>query len=72
VAERLRTSAGEVELSDVGLHEGVPMSVGVATAVHAHPEELMRAADVALYRAKATGRVELEQPGERLVAPEAS
>jgi diguanylate cyclase (GGDEF)-like protein len=72
VAERLRTAAGEVELSDIGLHEGVPMSVGVATAVHAHPDELLRAADVALYRAKATGRVELEHPGERLVAPEVS
>jgi diguanylate cyclase (GGDEF)-like protein len=70
VAERLRTSAGEVQLSDIGLPDGVPMSIGVATAVHTHPEELLRAADVALYRAKATGRVELEHPGERLVAPE--
>jgi diguanylate cyclase (GGDEF)-like protein len=69
VAERLRTSAGEVQLREIGLRDGVPMSVGVATAVHAHPDELVRAADVALYRAKATGRVELESPDRKLVTP---
>jgi diguanylate cyclase (GGDEF)-like protein len=72
VAERLRTSAGAVDLSDIGLHEGVAMSVGVATAVQTHPDELVRAADVALYRAKATGRVELEEPGKALLAPKPS
>jgi diguanylate cyclase (GGDEF)-like protein len=69
VAERLRTSAGEVRLGDIGLNDGVSLSVGVATGVHTHPDELVQAAGAALYRAKATGRVELEDTSQRLATP---
>jgi diguanylate cyclase (GGDEF)-like protein len=55
-AERLRDFARKLELSDIGLSEGVPFSVGVATAVHATPAELVRTADVALYEAKSARR----------------
>ncbi len=55
-AERLRQLAQMLELDDIGLSQGVPFSVGVATAVHATPLELVRAADVMLYEAKSTGR----------------
>ena len=55
-AERLRDFARKLELSDIGLSDGVPFSVGVETAIHATPLELVRAADVALYRAKSEQR----------------
>jgi len=52
VAERLRTEARAVVLSDIGLSSGVPLSIGVTTAIHANPDDLVRGADVALYQAK--------------------
>jgi two-component system, cell cycle response regulator len=52
VAERLRAAAAAVKLADIGLPEGVPLSVGSATAVLAGPAEIVREADVALYQAK--------------------
>jgi diguanylate cyclase (GGDEF)-like protein len=56
VADRIRDAAGTVELGDIGLSEGVPLSVGRATAVHCSPHDLVNAADVALYGAKAASR----------------
>ena len=65
-AERLRQLARELELDDIGLAEGVPFSVGVATAVHATPIELVRAADVILYQAKSRRHQALEVNSESL------
>ncbi len=56
VAERIRDAACAVELEDIGLPDGVPLSVGAATAVHVAPGDLVHAADLALYRAKEEGR----------------
>jgi diguanylate cyclase (GGDEF)-like protein len=56
VAERLAQAAREVDLSDIGLEQGVPMSVGLASASLTSAEEIVYAADVALYEAKALGR----------------
>jgi diguanylate cyclase (GGDEF)-like protein len=53
VATRLRTAARRVDLGDVGLPEGVPLSVGAATAMFTTPDEIIHAADLALYEAKA-------------------
>lgn len=55
VADRIRAAACAVELEDIGLPDGVPLSVGAATAVHVAPDDLINAADLALYRAKAAG-----------------
>jgi diguanylate cyclase (GGDEF)-like protein len=52
-AGRLRKLAQGARLSDIGLPDGVPFSVGIATAVEISPIELVRAADIALYEAKA-------------------
>jgi diguanylate cyclase (GGDEF)-like protein len=52
-AERLQRAAGAVDLGDIGLPDGVQMSVGVATAAHTTPDEIIHAADVALYAVKA-------------------
>jgi GGDEF domain-containing protein len=65
-AERLRQLARELELDDIGMAEGVPFSVGVATAVHATPIELVRAADVILYQAKSGRREALETDSRSL------
>jgi diguanylate cyclase (GGDEF)-like protein len=54
-AERLREAAAAVDLASIGLPAGVALSVGVATGVHTTPIELIRHADLALYRAKAVG-----------------
>jgi diguanylate cyclase (GGDEF)-like protein len=51
-AERLREAAAAATLDSIGLPDGVPLSVGVATGVHTAPIELVREADAALYRAK--------------------
>ncbi|HUA74094.1 MAG TPA: sensor domain-containing diguanylate cyclase [Solirubrobacteraceae bacterium] len=51
-AERLRRAASEIELAEIGLRDGVPLSVGTATGVHANPHDLVREADLALYEAK--------------------
>lgn len=53
VTERLRAAAGAVNLKDLGLADGIPLSAGSTTAFHATPDELLRAADTDLYRAKA-------------------
>ncbi|HEY2768319.1 MAG TPA: diguanylate cyclase, partial [Solirubrobacteraceae bacterium] len=56
VADRIRVAAGAVELSEIGLPDGVPLSVGCATTVHGAPQDLVNDADLALYRAKADQR----------------
>jgi diguanylate cyclase (GGDEF)-like protein len=53
---RIREAADNVELGDVGLSRGVPLSAGSATGVHASPRDLIREADLALYAEKATRR----------------
>jgi GGDEF domain-containing protein len=55
-AERLRATAGAVELPDIGLPNGIPLCVGAATGVHTSSHDLVREADLALYRAKAEAR----------------
>jgi diguanylate cyclase (GGDEF)-like protein len=65
VAQRIREAAAAVDLSDVGLEHGVPLSVGAATGVHTNPHDLVRAADVALYRAKTSGRGEVQSTTHR-------
>src|SRR6201999_1049569 len=51
-AARLREAAADAELEDIGLPAGVALSVGVATGVHTSPHDLVREADLALYRVK--------------------
>jgi diguanylate cyclase (GGDEF)-like protein len=51
-AGRLEKRAASVNLSDLGLPNGIPMSIGQASGVHMRPEDLMRAADAELYRVK--------------------
>ncbi|HEV3048255.1 MAG TPA: diguanylate cyclase [Solirubrobacteraceae bacterium] len=58
VAERLAQVAREVDLSDIGLEQGVPMSIGLASASLTSAEEIVQAADLALYEAKASRRAE--------------
>ena len=52
VAARLEACAATVRMPDIGLDDGIAMSVGVAAGVHTTPDELMRAADEDLYRVK--------------------
>jgi diguanylate cyclase (GGDEF)-like protein len=61
-AARLREAAAAVDLTAIGLPDGVPLSIGVATAVHTSPIELVRVADLALYRAKAARRTDALVP----------
>jgi diguanylate cyclase (GGDEF)-like protein len=63
-AERLRQAAAAVPLEAIGLSDGVPLSIGVATGVHEAPTELVRAADEALYRVKAARHTTQDAGGE--------
>lgn len=72
-AEKLRASvaASTIRVGDTG--HRVTVSIGIANVPHSQvrdPEELFRAADQALYRAKANGRnrVEMEKRKTRLPA----
>jgi diguanylate cyclase (GGDEF)-like protein len=55
-AARLEACAAQAELADIGLGEGIPLSIGIASGVHTSPEDLMRAADAELYRVKGARR----------------
>jgi diguanylate cyclase (GGDEF)-like protein len=61
-AARLRDAAARIVLADIGLPDGVSLSVGVATGTHTSPHDLVRDADLELYRAKA-------ERGERPPSP---
>jgi diguanylate cyclase (GGDEF)-like protein len=54
VAERLSGAARAAELPDVGLPDGIELSIGVATGVQTTPEQIVHEADVALYDAKSS------------------
>ncbi len=56
VARRLTDAAAARRMPELGLDEGIPMSVGLASGAHQLPEDLMRAADVELYRVKESHR----------------
>jgi diguanylate cyclase (GGDEF)-like protein len=55
-AERVLARTATVDLRDLGLEQGIPMSVGRASGVHVSPETLIREADLELYRVKDAGR----------------
>ncbi len=61
-AARLRDAAARIALAEIGLPDGVSLSVGVATGTHTSPHDLVREADLELYRAKAAR-------GERPTSP---
>jgi diguanylate cyclase (GGDEF)-like protein len=65
VAHRIRAAAAEADLSDIGLPHGVPLSVGSATGLHTNPHDLIRSADLALYRVKSTRSDEVESTTHR-------
>jgi diguanylate cyclase (GGDEF)-like protein len=56
VEARLLARASAVELDHMGVSYGIAASVGSASAIRATPDELLKAADVELYRAKAAQR----------------
>jgi len=58
-ATRLREAAAAVDLSSIGLPDGVALSIGVATGTLTSPMELIRQADLSLYRAKGSRRADV-------------
>jgi diguanylate cyclase (GGDEF)-like protein len=65
VVTRLRAAAPRAKLSDIGLPDGVRMSIGCATATLTSPDEITHAADLDLYKEK-SGRA---QASAELVGP---
>ncbi|HXP38225.1 MAG TPA: diguanylate cyclase, partial [Solirubrobacteraceae bacterium] len=66
-AARLREAAARIDLHAIGLPNGVPLSVGIATGTQTGPHELVREADLELYRAKAASSGvsrDTQAPGE--------
>ncbi|HTD08249.1 MAG TPA: GGDEF domain-containing protein [Solirubrobacteraceae bacterium] len=63
-AARLRSCAQALELGEIGLPNGIPFSIGVATSTETTPAELVREADSVLYEAKADGHRDM-QPSRR-------
>ncbi len=61
-ADRLQGAAAGTDLADIGLPDGVLLSIGAATATHCTPEDLVREADLALYEQKQVRRAELLRP----------
>jgi diguanylate cyclase (GGDEF)-like protein len=56
LAERLSAAACRLELPDIGLPEGVSLSIGGASGTDGDPDQLVQAADAALYQSKSSGR----------------
>ena len=59
-ADRLQERAAAVDVCDLGLPRGVPISIGIACGVHVPPADLMRRADADLYRVKAARRAQAQ------------
>lgn len=55
-AQRLQDAARAVELTEIGLPEGLSLSIGVAGGAHVTRHDLVRQADLNLYEAKAALR----------------
>jgi diguanylate cyclase (GGDEF)-like protein len=55
-AERLLETARNIVLSNLGLDDGVQLSIGGATGTYTMPQDLIQKADAALYESKAAGR----------------
>lgn len=62
-AARLRHCAQSLELGAIGLPDGIPFSIGLATSTETTPAELVREADVVLYEAKVDGHRDLQRTG---------
>ncbi|MGD1059136.1 MAG: GGDEF domain-containing protein, partial [Solirubrobacteraceae bacterium] len=62
-AARLRHCAQSLELGALGLPDGIPFSIGLATSTETTPAELVREADVVLYEAKVDGHRDLQRTG---------
>jgi diguanylate cyclase (GGDEF)-like protein len=61
VAERLREATRAVRSPEIGLGDGIHMSIGAAISTMAMPEEIINAADLALYEDKAERRAAREE-----------
>jgi diguanylate cyclase (GGDEF)-like protein len=66
VVSRLQAVGLRAKLSDIGLPDGVRMSIGTATATLTSADEITHAADVALYQAKSS---RAQAPAEPAQAP---
>ncbi|GAC1432709.1 MAG: diguanylate cyclase [Thermoanaerobaculia bacterium] len=74
-AEKIRDAVSAANLRSVGGPEGVAISVGVSSVPHSEmssAEELVRSADLALYRAKHNGRNRVEAERRRNLRPAGS
>jgi diguanylate cyclase (GGDEF)-like protein len=67
VAERLRANVAANQISAPGFEGTCTVSIGVASWVKgmAHPDELLKQADLAVYEAKRTGRNRVCSGGEK-------
>jgi len=69
LAERIRTCIAQNQISMNGRPVAVTISLGTATRASGDAEELLVAADKALYRAKINGRDRVESESERAAMP---
>jgi diguanylate cyclase (GGDEF)-like protein len=71
-AARLRACAHRLDLWEIGLPDGIPFCVGLATTTDATPLELVREADVVLYEEKSKRKDDLQRTGNRYRASDSS